>query len=484
MMYKQKGVAALTVTTIILFIATIAIMYSNKASFVFQKNSSNNYQYDMALQAAEYGITDIMPILNNDLALLNDADTSNDGSTVFLEKNPVIAAGASCKADPSSSSPYSIKQSHQAKNIPLISSITNVAPGLAYNVLLQATGGKITAISTGCAGNTKADNDTGICAEDGNSNAIVRRVVDLGASLTPAKSAISARGYIDIDTTLTVDLNAGETAKANCGILFGTGGKDKTDSPNNCDATTSGKWNPENDPQFCLSTTQTNSNANNNGFLQIRPTDSNKTTEFDSSLASTSADDFFASYFAGKTKSEIKAEAAQNGMVISPARCPTAAEVTTIRNAATKILWLEGDLSLATACVSLYDSTGSTPIAMVINGNLTGPNPLSMQQFSAMNTFLYVKNVFLSTPVKITNGSIAIEENWDIDALGVIIKDAGNNPVGSNAGANTMKDALSMNPQDSWNKTARGAIHIQYKPISVQISKPSSDKKPDNWIDY
>ncbi|MBM5575156.1 pilus assembly PilX N-terminal domain-containing protein [Deefgea sp. CFH1-16] len=84
MNFKQNGVVALTTTIIILFIATLGVLYANKASFLFQKKSNNNYQYDMALQAAEYGITEIMPILANDMALLKA--NPDDSSTVFLEK--------------------------------------------------------------------------------------------------------------------------------------------------------------------------------------------------------------------------------------------------------------------------------------------------------------------------------------------------------------------------------------------------------------
>ncbi|MBM5575155.1 hypothetical protein [Deefgea sp. CFH1-16] len=188
---------------------------------------------------------------------------------------------------------------------------------MAYNILLQINSGKITAVSTGCAGNTIANGDNAICSETGNSNAIVRRVIDLGASLTPASSGISSRGYIDTDVSTTVDLNSGRTTKANCGILFGSGGKDAIDSPDNCDPTINistgkaDKWRPENDPTYCLSSTKGKTGADKTTF-----DGANASTKIDSALAGQSGDEFFASYFGGLSKAEVKAAASNNGVVV------------------------------------------------------------------------------------------------------------------------------------------------------------------------
>ncbi|WP_182076765.1 hypothetical protein [Deefgea sp. CFH1-16] len=113
---------------------------------------------------------------------------------------------------------------------------------------------------------------------------------------------------------------------------------------------------------------------------------------------------------------------------------------------------------------------------MIINGDVKN----TVGQMQVSDALLYANNIYQNGAFKITDGSLVLEGNWDVDTEGKTITDV----HGTSHGANTKKDALSANITNQQNKTARGSLHVSYAPINIQITLPSTDKKPDNWIDF
>nr|WP_314899498.1 pilus assembly PilX N-terminal domain-containing protein [uncultured Deefgea sp.] len=478
---QQKGVAALFVTIMILLIATLGSLYASRNSYIAQKNATSLYQYDAALQAAEAGIVDLVPIIKNDLKILS----TGVGTTTLLDKAPAVAA-TSCNPDPSAGGSYTLKKTFLAKNITLINSTRagNNEPGLAYRIGLNITGSTLTATSVGCTSNSVTGTGSNVCSNSGTSKALVRNRIELGGSVTPPASALATRGHIDSKVSLVIQYP--NAIKAMCGVLYGDGG---SSSPQ-CDPTNA-LYNPANDPdnKFCLNFTKPKcaSNACGEGMYIPDAGTGTNFTKKDTTLFTMTADDFFKANMGNRSREEMKSIAKSSGSFVDASGGCTqiAAAIVAAKTSATPLLWIEGDLTCATTATFPRDTS------VIVNGNITSALNIN-------NAFIYVKNVFQLGSINVTDGSVVVEDVWDALPLGDIV----NIPLEPNLTVpntdplwntynyrNSRNDALWGKPPDTYENmktkmSANGALNITYKAIKPELPPSAENGASGKWIDY
>ncbi|WP_148715143.1 pilus assembly PilX family protein [Chitinolyticbacter meiyuanensis] len=369
---RQNGAAALFVTLILVAIATIATMYANRSAYLFQKSSVNQYQYNMALGAAEAGMNAFIAQLEADLQQI---ETSTTPATTLIQSS---SGGSSSSCAPgSASSSFAFKNSYAATNDQVFDSdkyytglyslvgtaISGVNPGLGYRVQARFDGGVLSVISEGCAGNTETGNN--ICSGDV-ARAKVRRQLKVTGGFAIGDTAITVGNYADAWGAAHITANAGRPLPS-CSVLYGDSYAYGGSQNYQCKT---GACPPE------------------------------KNTALSTNL--------FSSLFNGQTKQQIKQVAGSNVFT----GCPPA---TSYSN---KVVWIEGDLSSSCAI-------SGTDMVIVINGAIRG------QLQTTGSSFVYTNNVYGTGSFDIT-GSIAIEDSWDVAPLGQIISGSANGKMDSN----------------------------------------------------
>ncbi|UXY14225.1 pilus assembly PilX N-terminal domain-containing protein [Chitiniphilus purpureus] len=357
---RQRGAAALFVTLMLVAIATIATLYANRSAYLFQRSSVNQYQYNLALGAAEAGMNAFIAQVEADFQNINTT------STTIIEKDTGAGGATSCLPG-SGASNVKFRNAYATANnqrfdgtkyftgtYDLVSSpASGVNPALAYRVQGRLDGGVMSIISEGCMGNTGSGHNT--CSGEV-PRAKVRRQVKISGGISLGDTAVTIGNYGD--TWQSIHVTATTAAKyPTCAVMYANSFEDYGSTSYQCKA---GTCDPE-DPEPSL------------------------------------ASNLFTKIF-GKSKSEIKTAAGANVYT----GCPPTGTYTS------KIIWLEGDVT-GTCTINATNSF------IVINGALKPVN------FNVVGSgFVYANNVYGEGTIDIM-GSIAVESTWDVAPEGQVI---------------------------------------------------------------
>ncbi|WP_432720898.1 pilus assembly PilX N-terminal domain-containing protein [Jeongeupia wiesaeckerbachi] len=433
---RQRGLATLAVTLILVFIATIAVLYASRNAFIFQKSSSNQYQYLKSFEAAEAGANELAAQVEADLALLSDSNTSNDGSTIILQKSTAASGSGSCFSN-LGQQPYEFKAPYAAsgntklfaadryftQRVALLDSTGLSDPNLAYRARASIEGSKVNIYSEGCADESVATptSNSPACADGSQPKALIRRSAQLTGGITYGGSALTTKDYFDMRGSITVDKPNPAAPAPACAVLVGD--------------------------SYTFGGTQSLSAGS---------------LEQNTGLNALSEADFFSKIFGGETKASLKAKAdagatasPPTAIVVTDGSCPSSVASTV------KLVWYEGNLS--------SNCTIGGGKTVIVNGNITAS--------VTVTGFLYGQNVLLNGAAQVI-GAAAFGGYVDAAALGTLLPTY----IGTNV-TNGKTDG--DNPSLSTTHAAQGALHVTYDPSAIHPPTDiTANSATGSWIDF
>lgn len=441
--FKQQGIAALSVTLLLVFIATVAALYANRNSFILQKTSVNYYQQAKALEAAEAGANEFVNRIIQDMDILSDADPTNDNTTVILTNT--LPTGGTC-AGQLGAVPYAFRAAYVDSSNPLvfangryfsnrvdwISTPAGTTADQAYRVRASLQNGRIDMISEGCADDAVANPSITApsCSNSDQPKATVRRSIAVTGGVTIGGSALLVKTYMDARGSITID-------------------KPDPSKP---------------DPQCAILSGESYSFGGVQQFWGVPTAQLN-------SLATMSENDFFKSVFGGTSIEDMRVEAqcdncgtggADTSLYITDGSCPASIP------SSVKLIWYEGDITVA--CNFAAKAPGQN-LNVIVNGNVKQNANITM------DGLFYAKNVYQNGQVKV-QGQAAIAGHWDIAAPGTTLTNYIGQPV-----VNGKTDAT--NPALSTTHSGLGSVHVTFDRSKITPPKdPSTTVSSSSWIDF
>ena len=319
---RQRGAAALIVTSLLFFAMVLVTLFVNRNLVFEQHASANQYRATQAFEAAEAGAEWALAQLSNPQRLGPDCQPVVDTTATSFRSRYLNAASASfvprtwnngSAAEPLQ--PSCVRSntgwacSCPASGAPVLSAPTGAGPFPAFSLQFMASdkAGSVRVVSTGCTRLAGAC----LAGSSGSTEAIARvevTVALLTGLRTPPAAALTTRGSVDADSasfgahnadpSTGIALHAGSSIAAGLARLSGAAGA-------------------------ALSNTSISNDA---------------------SLASASADRFFVSWF-GLDKDRWKNQPAVKRITCS-GDCGTALAAAVAAVDGSALLWLDGDLAL------------------------------------------------------------------------------------------------------------------------------------------
>jgi hypothetical protein len=320
--HRQRGAAALVVTTLLFFVMVLVTLFVNRNLVFEQRASANQYRATQAFEAAEAGAEWALAQLNNPQRIGPDCLPVADGSaTSFRSRtlNPTSAAFAARTWNNGSVTtplqPTCVRSgtgwscSCPTNGAPALSAPEGDDPFPAFSLQFAAGDkpGTLLVLATGCT------SLAGVCLAGSTANADATARVDVTVGLlaglrTPPAAALTTRGSIDADGAAfgahNADPATGLALHAGAGI-----------TASNARLTV-----PAGAPLASALLSQ------------------------DASLAALSADRFFASYF-GLDKARWKTQPAVTRITCG-GDCAAAISAAMARTDSSALIWVDGDLAL------------------------------------------------------------------------------------------------------------------------------------------
>ncbi|WP_157670992.1 hypothetical protein [Chitinibacter sp. GC72] len=460
------------VTVLLVLISTIAVLYTNKNVIAAQKIATNNYQNSKAAEAAEAGAQAFIAVLQNDLKLLSDADSTNDSSTEVLKKRSPSAAtcagalsslgalayefkfGSSGYASDAATSSTFAADRYFSKTITPPEAITGIAQGLAYRIRASMnSSGEISIQSEGCADNavTAPTITVPACTASNSPLSLSKRTVNLSGGAFFTASALTVKGYMDATTTFDTRKPTSLHPSPACSILTGDSFEMKAGVPLVTDTSPTGA--------VCTSSSTC-----------TLPTDIAANT---ASINTMNPDDYFKKIMGGKSLDEYKAVADK---VITNGSCSG------IQNS-DKVIVFDGNLT-DTSCNLM--SKGDKII--IVNGAIKPPSSADFK----MNGLLFAKDVHQFGSVEV-RGVVALGGDWDADTLYMPSPPAAANtlreltcPACTGGKATNSKANAKIGGHNAAAAAGQGALTVNYDPSKIppNVFPPSISTKSGSWIDY
>ena len=337
----QRGAAALIVTTLLFFVMVLVTLFVNRNLVFEQRASANQYRATQAFEAAEAGAEWALAQLNNprrlgaDCLPVADAAAPSFRSRYLSQAGAVFAprtwnngsvAGALQPTCVRSDAGWSC--SCPTNGVPVLSAPTGDGPFPAFSLQFMAGDkpGSVRVLATGCT------SLAGVCLAGSSSSpdAIARVDVTVGllAGLrTAPAAALTTRGGVDADSAAfgvhNADPATGIAIHAGTGVAAGHA---RLTAP---------------------------AGAPLAGALVSN----------DASLASLSADQYFASYF-GLDKERWENQPTVTRIVCS-SDCGAAIMAAVAANDGSVLIWLDGDMTLDGPATL---GSAEHPVVLVVNG--------------------------------------------------------------------------------------------------------------------
>ncbi|WP_410498467.1 PilX N-terminal domain-containing pilus assembly protein [Chitinibacter sp. S2-10] len=373
---RQRGIATLLVTIVILMIATIMMVFSNRSALLEQKTATNQLKRAMAFDAAQSGLDLFVAKLldansgvpaaymTGTAGAYTGVNTAYGNATSVLNSKGYLNSSSSGTYHEFTNSLLSANASGQNFSGVTLTAPTGSNQLLSYSIyLVDLGGGRVRVFSRGCADE--------VCPAS--SSAFAEAVVSVDVNVNG-----QSRCAVEVNQTVTMVNNSsvnGFAPSGKCGVAMGDA--NVVDGGGNGGA---GKPTPPNyDLQSC------DSNATNCPYPGGVGAQTPQQNGVKVNGVNTATDSYFTNYF-GNNPAAIQGDSSTRTFSGNATGTNLCAEIAAATASSQRVLWITGNLTLslsdnggwgAGSCPQNFyrgpgwqESSTNNPVTVIVGGDL------------------------------------------------------------------------------------------------------------------